>query len=467
MDYSLTSKIIDAEFEKDILPNLCEFIKIDNLSPAFDKEWNTNGKQEKCAKFCLDWALSQEIEGIKGEVIKEDDKTPLIFIEIEARNSSKSFMLYGHFDKQPHFEGWAEGLGPITPVIRDGKLYGRGGADDGYAIFSSILAIKLLQQNGGSHGRTVIVIEGCEESGSPHLMPYINKLKDRIGEIDLMVCLDSGSLSYDTLWITTSLRGLAMIDVTVEILEEALHSGVGSGFVADSFMILRELLNRVEDSKTGLVCEGLHVKIPEKRIQDAEKVAALLGEKVLDRIKILPGVKPASDDYKELLLNTTWRPRLTVTGQDGLPPVEIAGNVLRASTSIRLSVRLPPTLDPVFASDYLEELIKKDPPHGCKITTTKRTPGPGWSAREFSPHLEETLQKSSKNLFGKDLMYYGEGGSIPFIRHLSDFFPKCEILVMGILGPQSNAHACNEFLHIDYCKKITNVLTHCLHDLSK
>jgi len=467
MEYSQTTKLIESEFEKEIIPNLCEFIKIDNLSPCFDKEWNTNGKQDKCAKFCLDWALRQGVQGIKGEIVKDDDKTPLIFIEIEARNSSKSVMLYGHFDKQPHFDGWAEGLGPITPVIRDGKLYGRGGADDGYALFSSILAIKAIQQNGGSHGRTVICVEGSEESGSPHLMHYINALKERIGQIDLMVCLDSGALSYDTLWITTSLRGCAMIDITVDILEEAIHSGVGSGFVADSFMILRNILDRIEDSKTGIVCEALHVKIPEKRLQDAEKVAALLKEKVLERIKILPGVKPASDDYKELLLNTTWRPRLTVTGQDGLAPVEIAGNVLRASTSMRISVRLPPTLDGKFASDYLEELILKDPPHGAKVSTKRRTPGSGWSAKEFSSQLETSLQNSSKNLWGQEYLCFGEGGSIPFIKQLADYFPACEILVMGVLGPQSNAHACNEFLHIDYCKKITSVLAHTLNDLSK
>ena len=239
MEYEKTTKLIESEFEKEVIPNICDFIKIDNLSPAFDKEWNTNGKQDKCAKFCLDWAMRQGVEGIKGQIVKDADKTPLIFIEIEARNSSKAVMLYGHFDKQPHFEGWAEGLGPITPVIRNGRLYGRGGADDGYSLFSSILAIKTIQQNGGAHGRVVLLIEGSEESGSPHLMHYIDCLKDKIGKIDLMVCLDSGALSYDTLWITTSLRGCSMIDVTVEILEEAIHSGVGSGFVADSFMILR------------------------------------------------------------------------------------------------------------------------------------------------------------------------------------------------------------------------------------
>jgi acetylornithine deacetylase/succinyl-diaminopimelate desuccinylase-like protein len=466
MDYQKTKSIIDAEFENEVIPNLSEFIKIDNLSPSFDKEWNTNGKLEQAAKFCLDWALLQGIEGIKGEVIKDADKTPLIFIEIAARNSSKNYMLYGHFDKQPHFNGWAEGLGPITPVIRDGKLYGRGGADDGYSLFSSICSIKTIQQLGGSHGRVVLIVEGSEESGSPHLMSYIEALKDRIGKIDLMVCLDSGALNYDTLWVTTSLRGLAMIDVTVEVLDEAIHSGTGSGFVADSFMILRNILDRIENSQTGRIIDEFQVEIPQKRLEDAQKASSILKEKVLDRIKIKNGVSPLSNDYTQLLLNTTWRPTLTVTGQDGLPPVEIAGNVLRSSTSIRLSVRLPPTLDAKYASEFLDNLIKKDPPHNCKISTIIRHPGSGWSAQVFSDKLHQTLEKSSKNLWGQDYLCFGEGGSIPFIKNLNDFFPECEILVIGVLGPNSNAHCCNEFLHIDYCKNITNTLAHTLNDFA-
>ncbi len=466
MDYQKTTEIISCEFEKELIPAISDFIRIDNLSPSFDKEWNTNGKQDTAAKFCLDWALSQGVDGIKGEILKDSDKTPLIFIEIEARNSNKNCMLYGHFDKQPHFTGWAEGLGPITPVVRDGKLYGRGGADDGYSIFSSICAIKTIQQLGRAHGRIVIIMEGSEESGSPHLMSYMDALKERIGKIDLMVCLDSGALNYETLWVTTSLRGLAMIDVTVEVLDEAIHSGTGSGFCADSFMILRNILDRIEDSTNGKIIDELHVEIPKKRLEDAQKVSSVLKEKVLDRIKIKNGVKPLSNDYTQLLLNTTWRPTLVVTGQEGLPPVDIAGNVFRSKTSIRLSVRLPPTLDANKASQFLDDLIKKDPPHNCNISTIVRHPGSGWSAKEFTNKLHSSLEKSSKNLWGQDYLCFGEGGSIPFIKNLNDLFPECEILVIGVLGPNSNAHACNEFLHIDYCKNITNTLAHTLNDLA-
>lgn len=467
MNYETTEKIIEREFEKEILPGLCDFVKIDNLSPFFDTEWNSNGKLEKAAQFLLEWASKQNIQGFKGEIIKDSDKTPLIFIEIEANGSDKQILLYGHFDKQPHFTGWAEGLGPTTPVIRDGNLYGRGAADDGYSIFSSIGAVKSIQEQGGKHGRVVIVIEGSEESGSPHLIPYINKLSDRIGKPDLMVCLDSGAQDYDTLWVTTSLRGVVIIDVKVEVLIEGVHSGAGTGLTPDSFTILRQILDRIEDSKTSKVIDSFHVEIPENRIEDAKKLASLKGVGIAyDHVKLVPGVQPLTNDPFELILNNTWRPTLCITGQSGLPDSETAGNLLRPHTTFRLSMRLPPTADANEAMQKLNEIITKDPPYNAKITTTMRHPGSGWNSKQFSAKLDQSLEAISKKIWGNSYYKFGEGGSIPFIKLLADSFPTCEILVIGVLGPNSNAHSCNEAMNIEYCKGITRTLAHTLHDYS-
>lgn len=466
MNYETTSKIVEVEFEKEILPALCDFVRIDNLSPFFDLEWNSNGKLEKAAEFCLNWAARQGIKGFKGEIIKDEDKTPLIFIEIDAQGSDKNFMLYGHFDKQPHFTGWAEGLGPTTPVIKNGYLYGRGAADDGYSIFSSILAIKSIQDQGHKHGRIVICIEGSEESGSPHLIPYINSLKDRIGVPDLMVCLDSGAQDYDTLWITTSLRGNLAIDLTVQTLEEGVHSGAGTGLAADSFMIIRNLLDRVEDSKTGKLHDMFHVEIPQQRVEEAKKVAQLKGEEVLKHVKLSSGVKAMSEDHTELILKNTWEPTLCLTGASGFPPHETAGNVLRPWSTVRMSMRLPPTKDANEAIEQFDSLLTTNPPFNAKVTTVRRTPGNGWNNKELSEKLHTSLNTTSKSLWGREYLSFGEGGSIPFIKLLADAFPKCEIVVMGVLGPNSNAHSCNEALHIDYCKKITCTLAHTLADYS-
>lgn len=465
MNYDQTKKIISDEFDKEVIPALCEFIKIDNLSPFFDTEWYTNGKLDKAAEFCLAWVLRQGVKGLKGEIIKHEDKTPLIYIEIDSHGSDKNCILYGHFDKQPHFTGWAEGLGPTTPVIKDGLLYGRGGADDGYAVFSSIAAIKNIQLQGGKHGRIVIVIEGSEESGSPHLMHYINHLKDRIGSPDLMVCLDSGAQDYDRLWVTSSLRGMYMADLKVEVLHEGVHSGAGTGLAPDSFMIIRNLLDRLEDSKTGKIVDALHVEIPKNRIEDAKKVADLKKDKILtEHVKLLPGVKGITDDFTELLLNNTWRPTLAITGAGGLPDYKVAGNVLRQSTTVRLSIRLPPSYDSSKAVGVVNEILTKDPPFNSKVTIEPRTPGNGWNNKEFSEKLHNHLNEASLNLWGKEYLSFGEGGSIPFIKQLADSFPACEIVVIGVLGPNSNAHSCNESLHIDYCKNITATLSHTLNN---
>jgi acetylornithine deacetylase/succinyl-diaminopimelate desuccinylase-like protein len=466
MDYSTTTKFVEEKFETDLLPGLSDFIRIDNLSPFYDPEWNSNGKLEAAAKFCLDWVFKQEVAGLKGEIIKDEDKSPLIFIEIDARDSEKNFLLYGHFDKQPHFEGWAEGLGPTKPVIKDGWLYGRGGADDGYSIFSAVTAIKSIQSQGQPHGRIVIIIEGSEESGSPHLIPYINKLYDRIGVPDLMICLDSGAKDYDTLWVTTSLRGNVTIDLTVDVLEEAVHSGVGTGIAADSFMIVRNLLDRIEDSKTGKVIDVFQVDIPATRVEDAKRLAAIKRDEILGQVKLVSGVKPIHDDVSELILNNTWRPTVCITGAGGLPAYQAAGNILRQSTTVRISMRIPPGLDAVKALDDLDAILTKDPPFNCKITTVRKGPGNGWNNKELSNKLSESLARTSNKLWGRDYYNFGEGGSIPFIKQLADAFSSCEILVIGVLGPNSNAHSCNEGMNIGYAKNITSTVAHTIADYS-
>jgi acetylornithine deacetylase/succinyl-diaminopimelate desuccinylase-like protein len=466
MNFEATNKLIESEFDKSVLPGLCDFIKIDNLSPFFDLEWNSNGKLEKAAEFLLNWVNGQGVKGLKAEILKDEDKTPLLLVEIDANGSDKNFLMYGHFDKQPHFSGWAEGLGPTTPVIKDGFLYGRGAADDGYAVFSAVLGLKAVQEQGLKHGRVVIVIEGSEESGSPHLVHYINKLKDRIGAPDLLVCLDSGAQDYDTLWITTSLRGNLIVDITCEVLEEGVHSGAGTGLAPDSFRILRHILDRVEDSKTGKVNDIFHAEIPKQRIEDAKKVAELKKDHILEHVKLVPGVKGCSDDYTELILKNTWEPTLCVTGASHIPPHETAGNVLRPKTTLRLSMRLPPNLDAVKAADQLVEILSKDTPYNAKLTVTKRAPGSGWNNKELSQKLHQSLNNTSLKLWGREFLSFGEGGSIPFIKQLADSFPQCEIVVMGVLGPNSNAHSCNEGLHIEYCKKITATLASTVVDYS-
>ena len=463
MKHEQTLKDVQKDFQESLLPGLEDFVRIDNLSPDFDPEWETNGKAEKAGNHLVDWALKQGVKGLKAELIKEKGRTPLVFIEVEKNGSDKTVLLYGHFDKQPPLGEWAEGLHPTKPVVKDGKLYGRGASDDGYALFAIVESIKAIQLQNGKHGRIVVTIESGEESGSPDLIYLLKKLSDRIGLPDVMYCMDSGCIDYNAIWLTTSLRGVVSIELEVECLKESVHSGSGSGIAPDSFTVLRLLLDRLDDSKTSKVIAPISVEIPDYRVTDAKKLAELQKEKTVnDVVKLSDGVKPLTDDYAEIILNNTWRPTVVVTGISNIPQAEGAGNVLRAKTKVKISVRLPPTLNAEKAGEILKEVLTKDPPYNSKVTCNVIAAGNGWAAKDMCDSLKKSLSESSKYLFGKD--YYNQGGSIPFIAELGELYPKCEIVVTGVLGPESNAHCLNESLNLDYTQRMIVALAHSIND---
>ena len=465
MNHEQSLKDAKKDFESSILPGLEEFVRIDNLSPEFDPEWETDGKAEKAGNHLIEWAKNQGVKNLKAELVKEKGRTPLVFIEIDKNGSDKSVLLYGHFDKQPPLGTWAEGLHPNKPVVKDGKLYGRGASDDGYALFAIVESIKLIQLQNGKHGRIVITIESGEESGSPDLVYYLKKLSDKIGTPDIMFCMDSGCVDYNAVWLTTSLRGVVALELEVTCLKESVHSGTGSGICPDSFTVLRLLLDRLDDSKTSKVLAPISVEIPDYRVNDAKKLAELQKERtVTDFVKLLDGVKPLTDDYAEIILNNTWRPTVVVTGISEIPKAEGAGNVLRAKTKVKISVRLPPTLNAEKAGEILKDILTKDPPYNSKVVCNVLSAGNGWAAKDMCDSLKKSFTASSKFLFGKDYYNQGEGGSIPFIAELGELYPNCEIVVTGVLGPESNAHCLNECLNLDYTQRMIVALAHSIND---
>mmetsp|Transcript_21374 Transcript_21374/g.24838 ORF Transcript_21374/g.24838 Transcript_21374/m.24838 type:complete len:483 (+) Transcript_21374:30-1478(+) len=460
-------KYTEEQFDKSILPALQDYIRIPNLSRNYDPEWSTNGKLEECAEFLLEWAKKQNLKGSKAEIIKEKGRTPLIFIEVDGTSKdAETVLLYGHFDKQPWMTGWREGLGPITPVIEGDKLFGRGGADDGYALFGCVHAIKTLQEQGIPHPRCVIFIEGDEESGSIDLAFYFDLLSQRIGTPKLLFCLDSGCGDYERLYITNTLRGVYLATLNIKILNEGVHSGDASGVVADTFRILRILLDRLEDSKTGVVHRGFHVNIPGDRYKQAEDIAKIIGKDIQEKFPWVGGAKPVDEDPLVTYLNRIWRPQLAYVGVDGLPATSKAGNVLRPETNVRLSLRLPPTLSTKKAEALLKEILEKDPPYGAQVTLTGMGGGQGWNAPYNQKYLDDIVQSASMNFYGKESVYYGEGGSIPFIGMLNEKYPDAQFIVSGILGPFSNAHGPNESLDIPYTKKFLGCITQILAEVT-
>jgi acetylornithine deacetylase/succinyl-diaminopimelate desuccinylase-like protein len=364
-------------------------------------------------------------------------------------------LIYGHLDKQPPMVGWRDGLGPWTPHLdADGRLYGRGAGDDGYAVFAALATVKALKDHGQPHGRIVVLIECSEESGSLDLPYYIDTYAARLGTPSLVICLDSGCGNYEQLWSTTSLRGLTAINLHVEVLTEGVHSGLASGLVPNPFMIVRQLLNRLEDADTGAIrLAELYVPIPEERVQQAERAAWVLGGAIVGDFPLLEGVQVLADDYVELLLNNSWRPALAVTGQDGMPSVEKGGNVLLPQLTCKLSLRLPPTLEADAATAAVKKLLETDPPFGARVTVTG-SGSTGWNAPALAPWLAEITDASSQEFFGKEACYLGLGGSIPFMAMLGERFPQAQFLITGVLGPHANAHGPNEFLHVPYAKKL-------------
>lgn len=455
---------VDNVWETDIVPQLTDYIRIPNKSPAFDADWEKAGHMQRAVDLIADWCKAQPIEGLQVEVVQLEGRTPLIYMEVPGVGDD-TVLLYGHLDKQPEMEGWFDGLGPWDPVRKGDKLYGRGGADDGYAAFASLTAIRALQEAGGTHSRCVIIIEGCEESGSYDLPFYIDELKDRIGSPSLVVCLDSGCGNYDQLWCTTSLRGVIGAEVKVDVLTEGVHSGDASGVVPSSARVMRNLMERIEDSKTGAILpKQFHAKIPKQREQQAKLAGKVLGKDMWKRFPWAGDTKPMSKQLAELVLNRTWRPFVEVVGADGLPSVAIAGNVLRPTTTFKLSLRIPPTADPEKCSEYLTKLLSKNPIHGAQVSVTADEPGGGWNAPELSPWLEQACANASNTFFKKPCVYMGEGGSIPFMGMLGEKFPEAQFMITGVLGPQSNAHGPNEFLHIPMGKKLTASVALVLQD---
>ena len=447
----------------DILPTLQEYIAIPCVSKTFDADWRAHGHLDRAIELIRSWCSTRAVAGLSVEVHELPGLTPVILVDVPAflperlaAPADDVVLLYGHCDKQPELTGWREDLGPWKPVIEGTRLYGRGGADDGYAAFASLVAIEAAQRAGIPHTRCVVLIEASEESGSPDLPAYVAHLKDRIGSPSLVLCLDSGCMDHERLWVTTSLRGIVVAKVRVDILTEGVHSGEASGLVPSSFRILRQLLDRIEDPQTGrLLLPEFHAEIPADRAAQAADTAREFT--IAEHFPFVDGAQPMTHDPAEQLLARTWRPALSITGMDGIPPTAIAGNVLRPFTTATLSLRLPPTCDVERAVEALRQALTTDVPYGAHVTV-EVAGATGWNAPSFSPWLETALADASTAAFGQPHRAFGEGGSIPFMGMLGEQFPEAQFVVTGVLGPGSNAHGPNEFIELPTAENVTATL---------
>ena len=455
MDNKSLHEFIDKRWGDSLLREMEGFIRIPAKSPHFDENWAENGYLEEAVAHAERWCRETAPADASIEVIRLPGRTPLLLVDIPGTVDG-TIVLYGHLDKQPEVTGWSDGYGPWTPVLAGDRLYGRGSADDGYAIYASLTAVSAVHEQGADHARCVLLIETCEESGSYDLPHYIDHLRDRLGQPDLVVCLDSGCGNYDQMWCTTSLRGMAAGTLRVETLTQGVHSGDAGGVVPSSFRIARHLLERLEDSADGrIIPSQFNTTIPDERRTQAQASAKVIGPTLKSRFPFAGDTQAEEQDLAELVLNRSWRPALEITGANGIPAVAEAGNVLRPYTELKLALRLPPTIDGHEATLRLKDLLEADPPHGARVSFTPDQAASGWHAPPLSPWLAETMDAASRDTFGEPVMYMGEGGTIPFMALLSDAFPKAQFVIAGVLGPQSNAHGPDEFLHVPTARRLT------------
>lgn len=466
MDLERLQSFINRTWDQSILERLSAYVRIPNKSPMFDPQWEAHGYMEAAVKLIADWCRTQPLPGARVDVRRLPGRTPLLLVDVPGELPG-CVLLYGHLDKQPEFTGWLPGLGPWEPVLRDGKLYGRGAADDGYAAFSSLTAIAALKQQQVQLPRCVVLIEACEESGSVDLPAHLATLGDAIGNPSLVVCLDAECGNYEQLWGTTSLRGNLVGTLRVRVLTEGVHSGMATGIAPTPFRVLEQLLARIENPITGdVLLDELHVSMPRDRRAQASAAARVLGEEVAGKLPWAKGVQPVSNDPTELIINSTWRATLAVTGADGLPPVGSAGNVLLPEVAVKLSLRLPPTCDAERATQAVREALEREPPYGAQVSFEAGSGAAtgGWNAPAFAPWLEESITRASRAVYGRDAVHIGCGGTIPFMGMLGERFPETQFFITGVLGPHANAHGPNEFLHIGYAKQLTACVSLVLAD---
>jgi acetylornithine deacetylase/succinyl-diaminopimelate desuccinylase-like protein len=447
-----------VDFERDALDTLTAYCTIPCLSPMFDADWAQTGHIDAAVELLASWARDRRIANFEVSIHRLEGRTPVLCVTVEPTGpASGTAVLYGHLDKQPPLGEWSEGLGPFSPVRRGDRLYARGVADDGYSTFSALLAIEEMERSGIAHSRCVVLIEASEESGSPDLEAYLDHLKDNLANVELMICLDSGGLTYDRLWLTTSLRGIVNVEVTLRVLGQGLHSGSVSGVVPSSFRLLRQMLDRVEDSATGdILIAELESEIPASHVQAAKEVAAEFGDLLADSLPTVDGVALMGNSPENRILRSTWYPTLSVVGMGGIPEPEMAGNVLRPFTTAMLSFRLPPNVDAQVAASAIEKALRTDAPSSAGVTV--RQAGEGWMSPPLAPWLRSALDEASTQAFGKAPGFSGEGGSIPFLASLGKRYPDVQFVATGVLGPKSNAHGIDEMLDLPMAVGVTNAV---------
>ena len=451
---------IEKSWSNDTLEALSAFIRIPSKSTAFDSNWAQNGYLRQAVDEAAFWG-KKLFPSARFEVLEKKGYPPALFVDIASTcgHNGRPAFFYGHFDKQPETKGWADGLGPWEPVIRNNRLYGRGASDDGYSFYLALTAIKALEEEGVPHARVVGLFETNEESGSYGLKDYLLEMLPAFGNPAFLGILDLSICDYERIWLTQSLRGVVSFRLTVEVLESPVHSGTASGIVPSSFSIIRALLDRLEDPQTGRVkLSSFHTKMPVRHLKTLKQQAALRGENVWKNFPWKGSTEPRSRNPEEAIILNSWEPTLSVLGADGLPSTCEASALIRPSTSLLLSFRIPPHVDPNAALAEAESVLTTNVPFGAVVTLSDKRAESGFDVPALDEWLEKALNAASIKYFGNPSSQIFEGATIGTMKDFHEAFPNSPFLNTGVLGPKECAHAPNESINLDYAVRLTKVI---------
>ena len=457
---------IDARWSGDFLDALQDMVRIPAVSPSFSPDWEADGHIEEIIQYAAEWLRAQNDPDLGVRISRLPGRTPLLIATMPGSTAdAQNVLLYGHLDKQPAGEGWTIPGGAWNPTLNDGYLFGRGSADDVYSLFAMWGAICAAKASGAGYPACTLLLEGSEESSSCDLPAHMDALASVIGQPDLVICLDAFTPNYERLWATSSLRGIVVMDLTVDVLDASTHSGDAGSIVPSPFRILRELLDRVEDATDGSVL------LPELTTAVPASVSDVITGMVRDGLTtpmsgfpVLAGVESDQASLFDEFLRRAWSPSVTYAGMDGFPSSKKAASIILPGITVRLSIRTPPDLDPDIAAGALVEAFTKAPPSGARVKVDVIAAEAGWPGTELTDILTTAVTAASERNFGAAAGQFAAGVTIPFVGMLSRRFPAAKVLTIGALGPDSNPHAPDESLNLAAAAKVTACVADILVD---
>lgn len=433
---TLTKEKVDAAFPV-ALANLGDLVRIPGIAwDAFDPQ-QLERSAEAVAELFRQTGVFELVEIRRAEANGKVG-APAVVARRQARNGRPQILLYAHHDVQPPGDLSVWKTPEFQPTLIDGRIFGRGAADDKAGIVTHLTAIKTLLETLGDDFEVGIsvFIEGEEEAGSPTFRNFLEANRDILAA-DVIIVADSANWTTTTPALTTTLRGLVSQVIEVQTLDHAVHSGMFGGAVPDAMTATLRLLASLHDAAGDVAVKGLH----------STKAANLdfSEHQLREDSGLLDGVSTIGTGS---ILDRIWtKPSITVIGIDAMS-VPMSSNTLLPSVKAKISMRIAPGQDPQDALGLLRAHLEEHVPFGARLTYGEVELGKPFEANS-SGWAKKLAEASLSAAFGNDSVDIGIGGSIPFIADLLEIFPAAQILVTGVEDADSRAHSPNESVHVD------------------